>query len=135
MPNRVVERDTGQVAGAALPVRIGLVDVAALAVERTADGRPLQVPQDAAVGVAADAQRGVGAGDQKRSREAAGGNWRVKRTRLRAEPRHIWPRWGLRELVDPFLEELLIGPQIRQLVGPSRRRTRQQYNGGDGPAD
>ena len=35
-------------------------------------------------------------------------------------------RRGLRELVDPFLEELLIGPQIGQLIGAHRGKASQQ---------
>src|SRR5262249_29317946 len=60
-------------------------------------------------------------------------------TGLHPKPRHIGSggsrRRGLGELIDPLLEELLIGPQIRQLVSSSRGGARDQRDGGDGPAD
>ena len=48
--------------------------------------------------------------------------------RLRAEPRHIGRRlrWRLGELINPLLQELLIGTQIRQLICRRRTRARQQ---------
>src|SRR6516165_12288899 len=124
MADRVVERDAGQVAGAADAVGKGLVGIAALAVELTGGGCTLDKIYKAAVGVAADAQRSVGAGDQKRPREAAGDDRRpgAGAGRLLAKPRHILSgrrrarRRRLRELVDPLLEELLVGPQIGELI-------------------
>jgi hypothetical protein len=35
-------------------------------------------------------------------------------------------RFGLRELIDPLLQQLLVGAQIRQLVGADRPKTSQQ---------
>src|SRR5580700_2132556 len=71
--------------------------------------------------LAADAQRGVGAGDQEGAREAAADE---------ADARHLFrahrgdaAAWhGLRQLVDPLLEQILVGAHIRQLVGPRRIR-------------
>ena len=115
---------------AAQPALIG-VGLAALAVERTAGAGTVKPPDDVGPGDAADAQRGVGAGDQKRSREAAGGDRCCGRAGLRPKPRHKRAgcrRRRLRELIDPFLEELLIGPQIRQLIGARRGKASQQRN-------
>ena len=61
-------------------------------------------------------------------------------TGLRPKPRHVGPRRRsrrrrLRELIDPFLEELLIGPQIRQFIGAHRRKASQQHNRDAQPAD
>src|SRR5207244_2714779 len=92
MPDRVVERDAGQIAGAAQPVHKGLIDVAALVVQLAARCSTVEPPNDLAISVAADAQRGVGAGDQKRSREAAYSDRRVERTGLRTKPWHERPR-------------------------------------------
>ena len=92
-----------------------------------------------AFGEAADAQRGVGAGDQKRPREAAAGDRRAAGLlqRLRAETRHVGRRLRRRlgELIDPLLQKLLIGAQIRQFVGARRRKTRQQRDRRGEPAD
>src|SRR5438132_6493926 len=115
MPDRIVERDTGQTSGATQPIGTG-AGIAALAVERAAILRALDPVHHMGVDEAADAQRRLGAGDQKRSREAAHRDRRRRRPSLRPESRHIWTRWArgrrLRELVDPFLEELLISLQI-----------------------
>src|ERR1700730_3848991 len=130
MRNRVVERDAVQVAGATVPVEKGVVDLAALVIELTAVRRAVDKPLGVGPCDAADAQRSLGPGDQKRSREAADRHRRTRRPGLGSKTRHVWPGGGrgrLRELSDPFLEELLIGPQIRQLVGSRRRRTRQQH--------
>ena len=129
MPDRVVERNSRQQPGAAHPAGAG-AGIAALAVERSAQARPVQIPHDLCPGDAADAQR---------SREAAGGDRCRGRPGLRPEPRHkrrgSARRRRLRELVDPFLEELLIGPQIRQLIGVRRAKASQQRNRGAQPAD
>jgi len=124
---RVVERHAAQVPGATLPFREDKT-LAALAIELATGGRTFDVPKGAGVGEAADAQRGVGARDQKRSREAAADRRYPRHLfmGLRAKPRHIGCRLRrrLRELVDPLLQELLIGAQIRQLVCRRRTRTR-----------
>src|SRR5712664_1035829 len=112
-----VERDRGQVAGAALAVDIGLVE-AALAAEPAADGAALHVPDHRPDALAADAQRHLAPWDHERPREAAA-EYRAARTRSRGGP-------GLRELVDATLEELLIGAQIRELVSPRRRQSVDQ---------
>src|SRR5205823_744703 len=65
-----VERDAGQIAGAALAVDKGLVE-GALAVQRAANGTAFQVPDHRPDALAADAQRHLGARDHERAREAA----------------------------------------------------------------
>ena len=58
----------------------------------------------------------------------------VGRPGLRTKPRDIGAgrarRRRLRELIDPLLEELLIGPQIRQLISAHRGKARQQCDCG-----
>src|ERR1700737_3122502 len=138
MRNRVVERDAVQVAGATVPVEKGVVDLAALVIELPTVRRAVDKPLGVGPGDAADAQRSLGPGDQKRSREAADRHRRSRRPGLGSKTRHVWPGCGrrrLRELIDPFLEELLIGPQIRQLIGARRGKASKQSNGGAQPAD
>ena len=86
--------------------------------------------------LAADPDRGVGAWDQEGARETAaearlpgGRRWWA----ARIEPAHR--RDGrLRQLVEATLQELLIGAQIRQLVGLGRRQARQQRDRSGQPA-
>ena len=64
LPNRVVERDAAQISGAALPLGEDKAS-GALAIELATGGGTLDVPEGLPIGEAADAQRGVSAGDQK----------------------------------------------------------------------
>jgi hypothetical protein len=96
----------------------------------------LQPVIDGFVNKPADADRGVGARDQKRAREAATchrHNWRSLGPVGRRDP---VPGAGRRrrrlgELVEPALEKLLISTEIRQFVSRSGRKTRQQRDRGD----
>src|SRR5215471_20661904 len=114
-----VERDRAQVAGAALAVDKGLVDVAARAVEGAAGCCALQVPERRPDALAADAHRYFRPGDDKGTREAARKD-RPARTRARGS----WRRWGryLRQLVDAPLQQFLVGAQVGQLIGARWRQ-------------
>src|ERR1700730_4058741 len=94
MRNRVVERDAVQVAGAAVPVEKGVVDLAALVIELTTVRRAADKTLGVGPDDAADAQRGVGAGDQKGSRKAADRHRRSRRPGLGSKTRHVWPGRG-----------------------------------------
>ena len=100
-----VQRDAGQVAGAALAVDKGLVE-RALAVQRAADGATLQVPHHGPDALAADAQRHLGARDHEGARETARHDRAAWAARRRSRRRHLG------ELVDPPLQQFLVGAKI-----------------------
>src|SRR5262249_7775787 len=119
-----VQRDAGQVAGAASSVSIDLVE-RALAAQRAAGGMTFQPPYYRANPLPADAQRHLGAGDHKRAREATcqyrpagsarrGGRW----------------RWHLRQLINAPLQGFLIGAQISQFVRSRGRQPCCKYDNG-----
>src|SRR5262249_2189001 len=88
----------------------------------------VQKVQPRQVNETADADRRVRARDQERSREAAA-NDRLTGDRLGTHRPWDAATWrssrsgdlSLRELVSPAREELLVGAQIRHLVGAGRR--------------
>ena len=89
---------------------------------------PLNQYSDVHTHFAADPDRGVGAGDQKRAREAAARHLHADRARPSVDARYELPAptFCLRELIDTPLEKLLIGPQIAHFVGLCRGRCRDQ---------
>src|SRR5439155_23993290 len=100
-----VERDAGQIAGAALAVDTGLVE-GALAVQRAAEGATLHVPDHRPDALPADAQRHFGARDHEGTRETARHDRAAWAARRRARGRHLG------ELVDPPRQQFLVGARI-----------------------
>ncbi len=90
---------------------------------------------------AADADRGVGARDQEGAREAAAGHGLARHRRGAHRPRQAGGNFLFRQflrlgqLVDSLLQELLIGLQVRQLVGACPGKSRQQHDRRGRPAD
>jgi hypothetical protein len=122
---RVRQRDRGGLAGG--------TGVAALRARmRVAAGDPVDRLR---LNLTADPERGVGARDQERAREAAPDRTGPGRRRRRPPGVCLAGPRDLRQLVDTLLEEILIGAQISQLIGLGRRQARQQRHNGGKPAE
>src|SRR6185312_4284595 len=85
--------------------------------------------------LAADTQRRVGARDQERAREAAGDRGRVPGwvgAGSGIVAADTGNRSTLRDLVEPLLEELVVGAEVRYLIGLRGGHAGQQRDyGGD----